>query len=78
MAHAHDVGPLLEREPLGNAVVHDRLAVAVNADDLLAVDPPDGGRVGADGQAHVAHFLRAVDDGDGPKHDVGRRLAQIV
>src|SRR4029453_14774493 len=64
---AHDVRPLSEREPLGDAIVYDGLAIAVDADDLLAVDPPHGGRVGADGQAHVAHFTRAIDDGHGPE-----------
>ena len=75
---AHDVRPLVEREAFGNAVIDHRLAVAVNADDLLAVDPPDRGGVGADGQAHAVHLPRAVDDSDGPEQNVGRRLAQRV
>ena len=57
---AHDVWSLLEREALGHAVIDDRLAITVYADDFLAVDPPDGGRVGADGQAHVLQFVGAV------------------
>src|SRR5690242_8137908 len=42
---AHDVRPLIEREAFGNAVIDNGLPVAVNPDDLLAVDPPDGRRV---------------------------------
>src|SRR5438552_17865545 len=36
---ADDVLALLQREALGDAVVDDRLAIAVDADDLLAIHP---------------------------------------
>src|SRR3970040_2194237 len=71
---ADDVGTLVQREAARHAVVDHRLAVVVDADGFLAVDPPDGGRVRADRQAHAAHLPRAVHDGDGPEQDVGRRF----
>src|SRR5579862_5703110 len=75
---AHDIGSLLKREAFGNTIIDYSLTVAVNADDFLAVDPPDGCRVGADGEANSGHLLWAVDDRDGPKQHVGRRLTEIL
>src|ERR1019366_477659 len=73
---AQDFRPLLERNALGDAIVDDSLAIAENADELLAVDPPYRSRVGTYSQAHVRHILRAVDSGDGPEQHVGSRLVQ--
>src|SRR4051812_2059231 len=46
-----DVLPLLQREALRDAVVDNRLAIAVDADDLLSIHPPHRSRVRSDGQA---------------------------
>src|ERR1035441_7624164 len=53
---AHDVLPLSKRKPFGDAIVDDGLAIAINADNLLAVDPPDRCRVGASGRPHAPHI----------------------
>ena len=53
---AHDVRPLFKGKAFGNAVVNYRLAVAVYPNDFLAIDPPDRGRVRANGKAHVPTF----------------------
>src|SRR5256885_780183 len=50
---ADDVLPLLQREAFGDAVVDDRLAIAVDADDLLAIHPPDRRGVRSNGQAYA-------------------------
>ncbi len=71
-------GPLLQREALRHAVVDDRLAVVVDPDHLLAVDPPDRGGVRSNRQAHAAHLPRRVDNRDDPEQDVRRRLVQRV
>ena len=75
---AHNVWSLLEGEAFGHAVIDDRLAITVYADDFLAVDPPDGGCIRADRQAHVLQFVGAVHNGDGPEQHVGRWLAQRI
>src|SRR4051794_25452805 len=58
---ADDVDSLFEREALRDAVIDNGLAVAIDADDLLAVDPPDGRRIRADGQPHAGFLLRTID-----------------
>ena len=53
-------GPLLKSEPLGDAIVNDGLAIAINPDPLFAVDSPQRRRVGADGQSHITHLTREL------------------
>src|SRR5262249_47706236 len=72
---AHYVRPLVESEPLGDAIVNDGLAIAINTDDLFAVDPPHRRRVGTDSQSHITHLARAIDNGYSPEQNIGGLLA---
>src|SRR5450631_675700 len=64
---ANDVPALMEREPFGDDIVHHHTPVVEEVHGFGAVDPPDGRRIGAGGQANVGHLARAVDDGNGPE-----------
>src|SRR5690242_16062525 len=44
-----DVLPLLQREAFGDAVVDDCLPIAVDADDFLAIHPPNRSCIRSDG-----------------------------
>ncbi len=68
---ADDVWSFLKGEPFGDAVVNYGLAIAVNADNLLAVQPLNGSRIRADGEPHVAQFFWRIDDRHGPEKNVG-------
>lgn len=71
-----EVRAFLQGKAPGDSVVDDGLAIAVDIDNLLPIDPPDGCCIGADGQADILHFLCGVDRGDGPEEDVRGWLAQ--
>src|ERR1022692_3879605 len=73
---ADDVQPFVQREALGDAVVNYRLAIAIDADDLLAIHPPDRGGIRSNRQADARHFARAVHERDGPEQNVGGRPVQ--
>ena len=75
---AHDVRSLLERKALGHPIINDHVAITVNADDFLAVEPPNGSRIGTDSQSHSARLLGAIHHGDRPKQDIKRWLVQRV
>src|SRR6185295_1030109 len=72
---ADHVRPFLQGEAPGDAVVDDGLPIAVDADDLLAVHPPDGSRIGADGEAHPRRLRGRMDDRHRPEEDVRRGFA---
>src|SRR6185437_11794052 len=73
---AYDVRSRLECQTLRDPVVDHRLAVAVNADYLLPVHPPDGGGVRSNRQTHAGNLARRFDDGDQPKQHVRRWLPE--
>jgi hypothetical protein len=69
------VRPLVESEPLGDAIDNDGLAIAIDTDDLFAVDPPHRRRIGADSLSHIPHPARAIDNGYSPEQNIGSLLA---
>jgi len=75
---ANDVSALVEREAFGDAVIHHHAPIAEEVHGFLAVEPPHRRRIGTDGQAHVPHLPRAVNDGHGPEQDAVRRLVQAI
>src|ERR1035438_968349 len=75
---ANDVPALVEREPFGNDIVHHHAPVVEEVHGFGAVDPPDGRRIGAGGQASVWYLTRAVDDGNGPEDDAISLLVQAI
>jgi hypothetical protein len=66
-------GPLL-REPLGDAIVNDGLAITIDT-KLFAVDPPHRCHVGANSQSHITHLAWTVDDGHSLEQNIGSLLA---
>ena len=73
---AEDVPALLERQAPRHAVVHDQVPVVGQAQDLLAVQIPDGAGVHTARQADVLDVLLAVDDGHRPVHLLEILLAE--
>src|ERR1035438_2689590 len=68
----------MESEPFGDNIIHDHAPVVEEVDGFLAIDPPNGRRIGAGGQANVLNLPRAVDDGDGPEDDAVSLLVQAI
>src|ERR1035441_6441484 len=61
------------------AKAHAEIAPVVEeVDGFGAIDPPNGRRIGAGGQANVLNLPRAVDDGDGPEDDAVSLLVQAI
>src|SRR5579859_6840382 len=75
---ADDVLSFIEREPFGNTIIHDHAAITGKNDSLLAVEPPHGGGIRADGYSNAAAFLGTVHDGNGPEENsIGRFVHPI-
>src|ERR1035438_3510850 len=68
----------MESEPFGDNIIHDHAPVVEEVDGFLAIDPPDGRRIGAGGQANVLNLTRAVDHGNSPEDDPVSLLVQAV
>ena len=76
--NAYDVRPLVEVEARRDTVVDYGLAIPVDVDDFLPVDPPDRGGVGADGQADVVHLLWRIHGCHRPEENIRGWLTEGV
>jgi hypothetical protein len=75
---ANDVGTLVEREALGDAVIHNHAPITEEGNSFFAVEPPHGRRIRAHSHTHVLYFSRAIDDGNGPEQDAILRFVQAI
>ena len=74
----NDVPTLIERESIGDAVIHHHTPVTGEDNGFFAVEPPHGCSIGPNCQANVLLFIGAGNDGDCPEQNAVHRPIEAV